>query len=470
MSTGPTGGRNVLQNHLTGRPRTTDLPPIRWPRTIALEKYGLKTPRNTSRPLRSAEGRIHHLASRAREVKERVPVRWFLAVVLGALLVPAVATPADASHAALTLTASSSEVSFGESVLLSGTLTSSADGSPLADQIVRVFDAGAEEVGSDVTGPDGGFSVTVKPIANVTLHAEWRDPGQPDHSVTSPEVTVQVHEVVTVAIANVRLFGEASVTGRVTPANPGREVTVELLRRDRVVGTKHPVQRSDGAFSVRFGIRRVGTYRARAQFDDADHLPGQDTSPKRTTPLPHLGAGDSSVFVLLLERRLQELRYRLPQPDRRFDFRTGDAVLAFNKVQGRSRVKYVSESTWRALVSPRKPRPRSGGRGLHVEVDKTKQVLYLVRTGVVTDIVHVSTGRFEGWTRDGMFRVYRKVAGYSGGRLYYPSYFDGLRAIHGWPEVPSYPASHGCVRVPMWTAIYLFDRVRMGTLVMIYRS
>jgi lipoprotein-anchoring transpeptidase ErfK/SrfK len=36
--------------------------------------------------------------------------------------------------------------------------------------------------------------------------------------------------------------------------------------------------------------------------------------------------------------------------------------------------------------------------------------------------------------------------------------------------VPSYPASHGCVRVPMWTAIYLFDRVRMGTLVMIYRS
>ncbi|HEV8421229.1 MAG TPA: L,D-transpeptidase, partial [Actinomycetota bacterium] len=180
--------------------------------------------------------------------------------------------------------------------------------------------------------------------------------------------------------------------------------------------------------------------------------------------------GDSNVFVLLLERRLRELRYRVPQPDRSFDFRTGDAVLAFNKVQGRPRVKYVSASTWRALVAPRKPQPRSKAGGLHVEVDKTKQVLYMVRDGIIRDIVHVSTGRVEGWTRDGVFRVYRKLAGYSGGRLYYPSYFDGLRAIHGWPEVPPFPASHGCVRVPMWTAQYLFYRIPIGTIVRIYRS
>jgi lipoprotein-anchoring transpeptidase ErfK/SrfK len=160
----------------------------------------------------------------------------------------------------------------------------------------------------------------------------------------------------------------------------------------------------------------------------------------------------------------------VPTPDRRFDFRTADAVIAFNKVQGRTRVGYVTESTWRALASPRRPRPRSAATGLHVEVDKTKQVLYLVRDGAVTSIVHVSTGRLEGWTREGAFRVYRKIAGYSGGRLYYPSYFDGLRAIHGWPEVPPYPASHGCVRVPMWTAQYLFARIPMGTMVRIYRS
>jgi cell wall hydrolase len=397
-------------------------------------------------------------------------VRRLLVVVLAAAMLLALGPAAWASHANLTLSASPSEVRFGESVTASGTLTSSSDGSPVAGETVQVLDAGDVEIGSDVTGPDGGFSVTLQPQANVTLHAGWQDPDQPDHVVTSPDVTILVHVVVTVGIAEVRLFGEARVTGRVRPANPGRPVTVELRRGDQLVGTKKPVQREDGTFWIRFAIRRVGTYQARAAFDDADHLPGHDSSGKQTTPLPKLNVGASSVFVLLLERRLRELRYRLPQPDRRFDVRTGDAVLAFNKVQGRSRIKYVTASTWRAMVSPRRPRPRSGANGVHVEVDKTKQVLYMVRDGIISDIVHVSTGRLPGWTREGVFRVYRKIAGYSGGRLYYPSYFDGLRAIHGWPEVPPYPASHGCVRVPMWTATYLYSRIPMGTVVRIYSS
>lgn len=399
-----------------------------------------------------------------------LPVRWTLAVVLAAMLVLGMAQPAGASHANLTLAVSSSEVRFGESVTASGTLTSSSDGSPLPGQTVRVLDAANVERGSDVTASDGGVSLAFAPDANVILHAEWLDPYQPDHVVTSPEVTVLVRVVVTVGIAEVRLFGTARVTGQVNPPNPGQEVTVELLRGERVVGTKKPIQRNDGTFSVRFDIRLIGTYRARASFDDGDHLPGRDMSGMRTTPLPLLHVGQSNAFVLLLERRLRDLRYRLPAPDSSFDFRTGDAVLAFNKMQGRTRVPYVNAATWRALVSPRKPRPRSRANGLHVEVDKTRQVLYLVRDGIISDIVHVSTGRFEGWTRDGTFRVYRKIAGYSGGRLYYPSYFDGLRAIHGWPEVPPYPASHGCVRIPMWTATYLFSRLPMGTVVSIYRS
>jgi hypothetical protein len=397
-------------------------------------------------------------------------VRRLLVAGLAAALFLALAPPARASHAELTLTASASEVEFGESVTLSGTLSSSADGSPLPDQTVRVLQADGSEVGTGVTGADGAFSIEFIPEANVVVHAEWQDPDDPDHMVSSADVAVGVRAVVTVGIATVRLFGNARVSGRVRPARPGQPVAVQLLRADRVVGRKQTTQRDDGTFSTSFGIRRIGTYRARATFADDDLLPGRGVSGKRTTPLPYLRSGHSNVFVLLLERRLRELRYRVPQPDRRFDFRTGDAVLAFNKVQGRTRNRYVNASTWRALVAPWKPQPRSKAKGIHVEVDKAKQVLYLVRSGVITDIVHVSTGRFEGWTRDGAFRVYRKLAGYSGGRLYYPSYFDGLRAIHGWPEVPPYPASHGCVRVPMWTAIYLFDRISIGTVVRIYRS
>ena len=67
-----------------------------------------------------------------------------------------------------------------------------------------------------------------------------------------------------------------------------------------------------------------------------------------------------------------------------------------------------------------------------------------------------------------MWHVYQKVAGYSPHRLYYPSYYEGQRAIHGWPEVPTYPASHGCVRVPYWTAKWIFRIADLGVEVRIY--
>jgi lipoprotein-anchoring transpeptidase ErfK/SrfK len=64
--------------------------------------------------------------------------------------------------------------------------------------------------------------------------------------------------------------------------------------------------------------------------------------------------------------------------------------------------------------------------------------------------------------------VFRKLAGHSENRLYYPSYFDGLRALHGWTEVPTYAASHGCVRIPYWNAIWTYRQAEYGTPVVVY--
>jgi lipoprotein-anchoring transpeptidase ErfK/SrfK len=47
-------------------------------------------------------------------------------------------------------------------------------------------------------------------------------------------------------------------------------------------------------------------------------------------------------------------------------------------------------------------------------------------------------------------------------------YFTGGYAIHGNPSVPPYPASHGCVRVPMWAAPVLYDEMPDGTVVYVY--
>jgi peptidoglycan hydrolase-like protein with peptidoglycan-binding domain len=190
----------------------------------------------------------------------------------------------------------------------------------------------------------------------------------------------------------------------------------------------------------------------------------------RSTPLPTLRMGSRGVFVGLLERRLASLHYRLVGIDRSFDLRTADAVMAFRKVQRMQRTTVVDASVWRRLADPIVPHPRVKTGGFHIEVDQTRQVLYTVDDGAVTNIMHVSTGKPSTPTRDGSFFVDRKLAGYSAHLLYYPSYFDGNRAIHGWPDVPSYAASHGCVRVPFWNAQWIFGLTPIGTRVVVYHE
>jgi hypothetical protein len=265
----------------------------------------------------------------------------------------------------------------------------------------------------------------------------------------------------------VRLFDEVVVRGETTPAQADVQIEVVLIRSGRGVASRTVATGAAGGFSTSFRVLDPGSYRARATVRTAG-LEGTAVSDRDVTPLPRLSSGSRGVYVELLERRLVELHYRLAAPtDGRYDFRTADAVVAFHKVQRMPRSFSVDERTWRALADPRHPHPRRDWRGFHIEVDQTRQVLYTVEDGEVTNVLHVSTGA-GGATNDGAFRVFRKIAGYSGGRLYYPSYFDGLRALHGWPEVPTYPASHGCVRIPYWNAQWVFGLATFGTRVVIY--
>jgi hypothetical protein len=248
----------------------------------------------------------------------------------------------------------------------------------------------------------------------------------------------------------------------------GATVAVTLTRDGKPVADDSAVIGAAGGFRTTFTIELPGTYRVRAAFTDPDHLRGTAIDGPASTPLPSLRIGSSGIFVLLLEQRLVDLQYRLVDIDRRYDFRTADAVLAFRKVQRMLRVSTVDAGIWRALAHPLRPRPRSSTSGFHIEVDQSRQVLYTVRDGSVTNIMHVSTGKASTPTRDGSFSVTSKLAGYSDHQLYYPSFFDGSRAIHGWPDVPTYPASHGCVRVPYWNAKWIYGLAPIGTRVIVY--
>jgi lipoprotein-anchoring transpeptidase ErfK/SrfK len=140
------------------------------------------------------------------------------------------------------------------------------------------------------------------------------------------------------------------------------------------------------------------------------------------------------------------------------------AVLAFQKVNGLARTGAVTPDLWRRLAAAHVPLARYPGT--HVEVDKTRQVLFIVRDGKVTEVVHVSTGA-TGNTPVGLWHVYSKVPGWSW-VLWYPNFFLRGFAIHGYPSVPAYPASHGCVRVPMWVAPSLYAQIPGGFPVYVY--
>ena len=389
----------------------------------------------------------------------RARSRWRgagVAAVAGLVLALAPASPAAA--ATLTLSAAPASVVFGESLTLSGAVSPA----PPAGTTVEIVEADAPGtvLASASTDGAGSFSMGFAPDRNLRLVARVG-------SDQSSPVQVLVRPRLTAGLSGVELFGTAVVAGRLGPDHPGAAVKVTLLRGDRVAGrVEAPVD--DGHYAAEFTILRAGRYRAVASFHDADHEPAEETTEaKRVATPPPLGASSNGRWVSVLERRLRDLHYLVPKPNRGFDHRTANAVLAFHKVQRMRRVVSVSAATWKRLADPRVPRPRSNSDTVHIEIDQSKQVLYVVRQGQVDEIVHTSTGA-GGATRDGVFSVHRKIAGYSPNRLYYPSYFDGLRAVHGWPQVPPYPASHGCARVPYWTAKHLFSVMGYGMEVRVY--
>jgi len=118
----------------------------------------------------------------------------------------------------------------------------------------------------------------------------------------------------------------------------------------------------------------------------------------------------------------------------------------------------------------------------HVEIDLSRQRLFVVdSSGRVVETLRVSSGNgkwftSEGRTRraitpTGRFTVLRKIAGWRKsplGMLYYPSYIVEGVAIHGSRSVPSMPASHGCIRIPMSAAKAFSDMTPIGTVVLVY--
>jgi peptidoglycan hydrolase-like protein with peptidoglycan-binding domain len=158
------------------------------------------------------------------------------------------------------------------------------------------------------------------------------------------------------------------------------------------------------------------------------------------------------------------------------------ALIAFQKVQRARATGRLTRAEWNALSVATPPRPREAP-GPHIEVDIARQVLFLVDSeGRVGNILPISSGSGKTFHENGYpethaitpcghLEVYSKASGWKTsplGEMHNPMYIVGGIAIHGSEDVPPYPASHGCIRIPMFASHRLPKMVPKGTPVYVY--
>jgi endonuclease YncB( thermonuclease family) len=190
----------------------------------------------------------------------------------------------------------------------------------------------------------------------------------------------------------------------------------------------------------------------------------------RRARLARWGAACALSTVAGVQRRLADLGY-LPREavTGSLDARTQHALMALEGWEGLVRDGVLDDAARERLARARRPAPREPA-GRHLEVHIDRQVLLLVAGGRTVRAIHVSTGA-GGRTPRGRFRVIRREL-YSWSRPFsvwmkYAMYFHGGFALHEYPYVPGYPASHGCIRLPAAEASVVWSFAGLGTPVLV---
>jgi lipoprotein-anchoring transpeptidase ErfK/SrfK len=162
--------------------------------------------------------------------------------------------------------------------------------------------------------------------------------------------------------------------------------------------------------------------------------------------------------VVALQQRLEELGYWTGERNGAFGEGTRHAVVAFQKVQRLARDGVVGPATAAALAAAGRA-PAASSSGHVIEVDLSNQVLIVADGGRTTWVFDASTGAVAGTTPTGWWNVFLEINDYEHGDLgvlYRPRYFAPRVAVHGYPDVPATPASHGCVRVTNTTMDFIW--------------
>ena len=256
------------------------------------------------------------------------------------------------------------------------------------------------------------------------------------------------------------LLDKVIATGTV-PGFAGEQVTIKVSASGRDLGGGKVAPSGDGRFSFPFVIDACCGYQVTAT------AAGQSSAPERfSVKVPkHLGKGP---VTRLYNDKLREQGYYVGHAGSRFGMGSRLGTLAFRKVNGMGRRTGYLPAIFRKLLRGEgafKPRFDDGH---HVETDLSRQVMALIEGDKPVATFHISSGTGATPTVRGNFRFYMKQPGYNAKRMYYSVYFIGGYATHGYNPVPTYPASHGCLRNPIPFSRYIYDWINIGDPMHVY--
>jgi hypothetical protein len=379
------------------------------------------------------------------------------AVTLGDTASP---SPTPTPTPALAWTLAPAKVVYGHSVTAEGTVAPAVEGQSVDIAIDGVT------VASAATDVAGGFSASFVPAVGGTVTATVTADG-----TTGPSLALSVLPKVVVQAGSSVPWGRARLVVKVAPATYAGRVTVAVYHRGKKIATLSThASGGKAVFSVR--TPGVGRFPVRVTLAAAAGLAAPPVV-KATIKAPwhRLVIGSRGPYVKILLTRLAALRFRVPGISTTLSVQAGDSVVAFQKAYRLPRTYIFDDDDWARLDKAHVIAARHASPQTHIEIDKTRQILMIVKNGAPYGIIPVSTGA-TGNTPVGTFHILWKAPStttWLGSAILWRT-MDFYRdfAMHGYPDVPPYPASHGCVREPIWVADWTYTHSWVGETVSIY--
>jgi lipoprotein-anchoring transpeptidase ErfK/SrfK len=270
------------------------------------------------------------------------------------------------------------------------------------------------------------------------------------------------------------ILSSVPVTGTVSPFVTGQQVDLLFFRNGHQVGSEtvdvHNGPGNSGAFQTKFRVRRDGRFAVQAVHEASAGQQGAASARKKFgVSYPNLGQGKCGRVVRAFKKELHKLGY-VPSGGSCIGDKDARAVLAYRKVNGKDHNTHAGKGIVKRVFSGRGAfHLKYPNAGKHVEVSISKQVLVIADGDRPLQTYGVSTGKSSTPTVTGHFTFYLRQPGTNSHGMVDSTYFHGGYAVHGYPSVPAtYPASHGCIRVPIPDAHHIYNSISLGESIYVY--